>query len=497
MQGPGRTASSASRTFAVIDIGSNSVRLVVFDATAHAPLTLFNEKAVCALGKGVPLTKRLNPEGVRHALMTLERYVTLARAMKVETLDLLATAAIREAEDGPAFVAEVQKRLGVRVTVLVGAEESQLAAFGLVSCLPEADGLMGDLGGGSLDLVTIDQGRCGKDASLPLGLLWLDEAGGNDIQKARRIVESSIGELAWIDEVAKRAFFPVGGAWRALAGVAIDQSAHALRVLDNFTMSATDCASLCRLIAGLGPKSLEKMPSVSCRRLHALPLAAVILDVILQMGRPERVVFSAYGMREGQFFRRLQPPSGTDPMLNACAALGRRNPRFAPVGEQVAKWIEPLFGNDLRRRARLRTAACHLSDIAWTEHPDIRAHLAFERIIHMPIPGLTHADRGLLAAIVAFRYSQTLPADRPFATLVSEDDMLWARQVGASIRLAFTLSGGVAEHLRPVTIVMADTTIDLVIPDGEHAVYAGDTVERRLGTLARLFDRGPRVLTGT
>jgi exopolyphosphatase/guanosine-5'-triphosphate,3'-diphosphate pyrophosphatase len=496
MSGPGRTASSGNRTFAVIDIGSNSVRLVVFDATAHAPLTLFNEKAVCALGKGLLATRRLDPAGVQHALTSLDRYVTLARAMKVESLDLLATAAIREAEDGPAFVAEVQKRLGVRVTVLSGAEESQLAAFGLVSCLPEADGLMGDLGGGSLDLVTIDQGRCGKDASLPLGLLWLAEAGGNDIQKARRIVESTIGRLDWIGEVGKRAFFPVGGSWRALAGVAIDQSAHALRVLDNFTMSAADCASLCRLIAGLGPKSLEKMPGVSRRRLHALPLAAVILDVILQLGRPERVVFSAYGMREGQFFKRLRPPPGTDPMLSACAALGQRSPRFSPIGDQVAKWIEPLFGTDSGRRVRLRTAAAHLSDIAWTEHPDIRAHLAFERIIHMPIPGLTHADRGLLAAIVAFRYSQALPAGRPFATLVSEADMLWARQVGASIRLAFTLSGGVAAHLRPVVIAMAEKTVDLIVP-GRDAVYAGDTVERRLGTLARLFDRGARVLTST
>ncbi len=250
---------------AIIDIGSNSIRLVVYDGRTRTPVALFNEKAVCALGQGLGLTGRLNPQGAEEALDVLSRFVRLARAMAVDALDILATAAVRDAVDGAEFVLAIERRCGVPVTVLSGEEEARLAAMGVLCGIPQADGTVADLGGGSLELVALDQGRfAGPHATMPLGVLRLSEASGNVRALAENMIETQFRTIDWWSWAKGRPLYAVGGAWRALARLCLAQTGHPLHVLDNFSLQRSDALRLVELISNQSRKSLEKIPA--CRR---------------------------------------------------------------------------------------------------------------------------------------------------------------------------------------------------------------------------------------
>ncbi len=169
-----RAEAAASQTerrdsVAVVDIGSNSLRLVVYDGVRRAARIMLNEKVLCGLGRGLSETGRLNQEGVEQARVNLQRFVSLARAIGVSRLDVLATAAVRDADDGREFAAEIERRFGVRVRILAGAEEGRYSALGVLSGIPDAQGFAGDLGGGSVELVPVAKGRAGAGATLPIG----------------------------------------------------------------------------------------------------------------------------------------------------------------------------------------------------------------------------------------------------------------------------------------------------------------------------------------
>lgn len=473
---------------AVIDLGSNSIRLVVFSEEVRVPFPLFNEKVVCGLGRGVRSTGRLDRNGVRAAHDALARYVGLARAMNVSRLDVLATAAVREADDGPAFVADLERRFDIRVRVLSGPEESRLAARGVAAVRTNADGLMGDLGGGSLDLVMLDGGELGADASLPLGHLWLTEVSGGDREAARKIIDKALAAIGWLGEAQGRSLFAVGGAWRTLAGVSISQSGHPLHVIDEYTLGAREAADLAHAIARLSRTTIERIAGVSRGRRDTLAYSALIMERLLHAARPRRVVFCAGGMREGRFFEAVpQSPDRVDPLIEGCKALARRHRRFGLDGRELAKWMAPLFSDGDVIDARLRLAACHLSDIVWTEHPEHRGAIARQRILHVPLWGVSHRERILIALCVGFRYQREAEAGKMARTLLEEHEVKNAHVVGLALRLAFTLSGGVPGLLSRTRLKRKRQQVTLVLSDGGR-IFEGEKVERRLRSLAKALD---------
>ncbi|MBX9635660.1 MAG: Ppx/GppA family phosphatase, partial [Magnetospirillum sp.] len=284
----------------IIDIGSNSIRLCVYDGASRVPVPLFNEKAVCALGQGLGNSGRLNPEGVAQAIAVVGRFVSLSRAMEVERLDILATAAVRDAADGDDFVRAIEQGYNVEVKVLSGGQEAKAAAMGVLCGSPDADGIVADLGGGSLELVTVQNGDFGEHVTMPLGVLRLSEASGDDRAKAAQIIEGHLEGVSWLKEGRGRNLYAVGGAWRAIARICIAQTHHPLTVLDNFSIDPHEGLRIIDLVSSQSKKSLEKVPGVSKKRVANLPLAALVLDKVIRACNPERLVFSIYGMREGQ-----------------------------------------------------------------------------------------------------------------------------------------------------------------------------------------------------
>ncbi len=490
----GQTVTAENNHIAIVDIGSNSIRLVVYDGVARTPVAIFNEKAVCALGQGLGTSGRLNPDGAASALDNLARFVRLARAMRVSSLKILATAAVRDAEDGPAFIEPVQRRCAHPVTVLSGEEEARYAAMGVLCSTPGIDGTVADLGGGSLELVALDQGKfAGPYATMPLGVLRLSEASGGDRNRAFSIIDQHLNAISWLGDGKNRPLYAVGGAWRALARLCIAQTGHPLHVLDNYTLARPDAIRLIDLISRQSRKSMDKVPGLSKKRLPHLPMAAILLEKVLERIEPSHLVFSVYGMREGAFFNSLPPKvQAQDPLIASCADLARTSGRFPEHGQEVMDWMAPLFPQETAHQRRLRYAACLLGDVFWNEHPDYRSEQAFLKVFRLPFMGLGHQDRAALALAVYARYQgdSDIPEAANAKSLLSEDEQRRARIIGLALRLGHSVSGGVPGLLRSTRLVGQKDALLLEVPENDPA-FAPDITDRRYERLAKAagYDR--------
>ncbi|MGE4279677.1 MAG: Ppx/GppA family phosphatase [Magnetospirillum sp.] len=475
----------------IVDIGSNSIRLCVYDGAARVPVPLFNEKAVCALGQGVGETGRLNPEGVVRAVAAVGRFVALSRAMEVERLDILATAAVRDAVDGPDFVGQLESLYDVEVKVLSGGQEAKAAAMGVLCGTPDADGMVADLGGGSLELVTVQKGDFGEHVTMPLGVLRMVEAAGDDRGKADSFIDKNLKTVKFLDQGRGRALYAVGGAWRAIARICISQTHHPLTVLDNFAIDPKEALRILDLIAVQSKKSMEKVPGVSKKRVPNLPMAALLLDRVIRAVQPSNLVFSIYGMREGQFYKRLPERLRLqDPLLSVCRQMALMNARFPEHGDELMAWMAPLFPDETTHDARLRHAACLVSDIFWNEHPDYRAEQAFHRLLKLPFMGVPHRDRAAIAYTVYQRYQgdDETPHAQMAIGLLDEYSLKRCRIIGVALRLAHTLSGGAPNLLKQTRLLFDNGDIIIEVPGANPAF--GMENDRTFDKLAKGFDCG-------
>jgi exopolyphosphatase/guanosine-5'-triphosphate,3'-diphosphate pyrophosphatase len=471
----------------VVDLGSNSVRLVIFEGLSRNPLTIFNEKAVLGLGRGLQNTGRLNEEAIGPALTVLGRYAAVARAMGADPIEIVATAAARDAENGAAFIAAIRERLpDIGIRVLSGPEEGALSAEGVLLGFPGADGILGDLGGGSLELVELNQGVAAPAASLPLGAIRLADRAGGDMPRARAIAEAELATLPWLKRGEGRDLYLVGGAWRALARMHIAQTGYPLSIVHHYVLRREEARDLAGVVAQAPRKTLERMPGAPAKRVADMAYAAVVLRRLLRATGARRVVFSANGLREG-WYARLLPPEvrEEDPLLAAGQDLALRWGRDPSLPPALLAWTDAVFEEESREQAALRAASCWVADIGSHDHPDYRAEQAFYRVLRQPGVGLDHHQRAFLALVVALRYEAE--ANAPYLatakTLLDVQAVRRAEQLGAALRLAFTLSGGTPVLLRGTSLRRRGGEIQLRLIEGS-GVFAGESVQRRLDALA-------------
>jgi exopolyphosphatase/guanosine-5'-triphosphate,3'-diphosphate pyrophosphatase len=483
---------------AIIDIGSNTVRLVVFHGPSRTPLPIFNEKVQCRLGKELDKTGLLYDVGVERAYHTIGRFMKLIDVMDVDQVKLVATAAVREAQDGPEFVAEIDRRFNAKVDVISGEEEAKLAAYGLLSGLPHADGLLGDMGGASFDLVGLDHGRFSTHETTPLGHLRIMSSSETDIKTMRSHIRTKLAPIDWARSMKDRPFYAVGGSLRAVARLIMHHVDYPLHVIDNFTLAQDKAIAILDILSRLDLEDMLKVPDVSKKRLETLPAAIALLQEILEIIQPSFLVFSGYSMREGQFFMGLDEElKQQDPLISACKGFVAREGRFGQQGEEVYDWMAPLFPDETDELNRLRHAACLLHDISWTEHPDYRGDHGLLRVLRFPVAGLSHHDRALLAACVYSRYKGDFSADiaKPLRSFLNEEDERWTKKVGAALRLAHTLASGAPHLLEETNFEKHDETLILHLPEGND-IFSGEAIEKRLQTLAKLDSLQSEIIHG-
>jgi exopolyphosphatase/guanosine-5'-triphosphate,3'-diphosphate pyrophosphatase len=408
--------------------------------------------------------------------------------MGASPFEVLATAAVRDARNGPDFVAGLQSRMPeVPIRVLSGLQEAEYSALGVVCGIPTADGILADIGGGSLELVRLDRGVPGPSHTLSLGAIRLAERADGDPVRARAIADADLATVPWLAEGANRDLYLVGGAWRALARIHMAQTGYPLQMVHHYTIGREEARDLTGVIAGAGRRALERLPGLSRRRIDDLPFAAVALRRVLRATGVRRVVFSASGLREGWFMQRMpEAIRAEDPLLAAGRDYAGRLGRDANLPPALLGWTDPLFPHEVGEARRLREAACWMSDIGSHDHPEFRAEQAFLRVLRQPGIGLDHHARAFLAMAIAMRYEVDGEAAflRPARLLLDVSSMHRAEVLGVALRLAYTLSAGTPDLLAGTALHLSGSRLILRLQE-DSGVFAGESVMRRLDRLAQ------------
>ncbi|WP_245214167.1 Ppx/GppA family phosphatase [Roseomonas indoligenes] len=485
---PPRVGDVAPQRAGVVDLGSNSVRLVIFEGRGRNPVTIFNEKAVLGLGRGLHATGKLNAQAVEGALTIMGRYIAIARAMHADPVEVLATAAMRDAANGPAFAEALRARMpGVPLRILSGEEEAAMSAEGLLLGVPGADGILGDIGGGSLELVDLSAGRPTRSVSLPLGVIRLAERSGGDPGRARSIADEALSAVPWLERGQGRDLYLVGGAWRALAKVHMTQVGYPLSIVHHYVLRREEARDLCAAVIAAGERP-NRLPGAPSKRVADLPYAATALRRLLRETAARRVVFSANGLREGWYARLLtRAVRDQDPLLAAGEDLAARFGREPDMPPALLAWTASLFPGETAAEAALRQAACQVSDTGSHDHPDYRAEQAFLRVLRQPGVGLEHQARAFLALTTALRYdAEDAALLAPARSLLPMGLQLRAERLGAALRLAYTLSGGTPALLAGTSLRPGNGRLALRLVEGS-GVFAGESVKRRVDALAAVM----------
>ena len=489
------SARSARGPVAIVDIGSNSVRLVVYEGATRTAATLQNEKSICAIGRDMVTSGRLHAPGCALALEALARFRMIADGLKADSREAVATAAARDAVNGAEFIRKAEAAWGGPIRILAGEDEARIAAEGVLAGIPDADGIAADLGGGSLDMVSVRKGRTGAAFTLPFGPLRLMDQSRGDPDKARDIVDKGLKNLPGLSAPA---LYAVGGIWRSLARVDMEEHHYPLHVLQQYTIPRGRALRLCKVLAGLSKDSVRKIKVVSKRRAESLPYGAVVLERLLEQSDIKEVVISAYGLREGVLFQRLSAEErARDPLVEYARAANGRFARVVAHADEMLAWTRPLFDGESAEMARVREASAYFSDIGWRRHPDDRAIGAFGQVLTAPFAGASHRARALIAASVFHRYcgDEDFPQGLALDSLLDKDDQRRALILGLAWRFVFSLSASAAGELAHYRLRQTPSKVILEVPTEREAV-AGEPVQKRLGVLADALGKKGEILVG-
>lgn len=433
----GPQARALSRV-GVIDIGSNSVRLVVFDGAARSPAYFFNEKILCGLGAGFAETGRLNPDGRARALIALKRFAALALGMDVSPLLTVATAAVRDAEDGGEFRAQVEAETGLHMIVVDGEEEARLSAQGVLLGWPGAQGLICDIGGSSMELAKLEgEGRVGRCETSDLGPLKLMGIKGGK-KAVRAHIKDRIGQLASDFGDRPERLFLVGGSWRAIARIDMERRGYPLKVLHEYRMTPRAIMETIKYIEQTDTDTLRAQTGTSEARMRLVPLASEVLRVLVRSFKPREVAISSYGIREGLLYEQMNDElRRRDPLIEAARHAEAQNARLPGFGRALYKFVEPLFASARPERKRLVRAACLLHDVSWRAHPDYRAEVCFDNATRANLGGMTHAERVFLGLALLHRYKSSRSGtnfNTELLNLLPETDVIQAEILGRAMR---------------------------------------------------------------
>jgi exopolyphosphatase/guanosine-5'-triphosphate,3'-diphosphate pyrophosphatase len=498
---PGFPSSASAATdavtadpVAIIDIGSNSVRLVVYSGATRVPSVIFNEKVMAGLGAGVSETGRMTDRAQERALAALRRFRILTRQMGIRRPRVVATAAVRDAENCGEFLKKVQG-VGFEPEVLSGDDEAMMAGQGVLSAIPEADGIVGDLGGGSLELVDVADGEVIDSISLPFGVLRIAPLLGKGEGALARKVGKALDAMDFRKRGRKRPFYMVGGSWRALARLDMVATSYPLPITHHYRMAPGRPAELEKAIDGLSRANLKSMPALSVSRMPMLPHSNLLLKVLVDELKPSALIVSSFGIREGLLYDDLDDRTRRrDPLVEAAREAGRGLGRFAEHGALLDKWIAPIFAEDDAALARLRLVACLLADVAWQAHPDFRAERGVDMALHGNWVGIDGPGRVMVAQALFCNFGGGRDFEQlAAARLCTPEQLRRAAQWGLAMRLGQRVSGGVAASLERTRLSLKEGLVRLDFRKGDEALY-GETVERRLRTLASALGRAPEAV---
>ncbi|MEN3930927.1 exopolyphosphatase [Microvirga sp. W0021] len=495
-----RRDPALSKPIAIVDLGSNSVRLVVYEGSVRTPSPIYNEKMLCGLGRNVQITKKLPADGMEKALKALSRFRLICEQLQVQDIRVLATAAARDASNGPAFLAKAEKIIGRQVELISGEREAYLSGLGVISSFYKPNGIVGDLGGGSLELVEVDGMETGKGITMPLGGLALKDLSGNSVKKAQKIAIDTLKNAApYLERLQGRRFYAVGGTWRAIAKLHQAQVNHPLHVMHGYLIRPNDSLSFLEMLEQAKTETLKDIDSISSARHQLLAYGAVVLEEIIRLGKPSEIIISANGVREGLLFEGLdEETKKIDPLLSVANDFNFARSRCPEHGHELALWTDRFIGTlalkETEYEQRLRYAACLLSDVSWRSHPDYRGEQSLNVIGHAATVGIDHPGRTFLALAVFFRFEgiAASKASTEMRELAGEQLFMRARLLAGLMRVAYTISFATKGILPQAPLAVVANTIVLQLPKHLEELN-GERLETRMRQLGKLLKLETRI----
>ena len=482
----GDASARALSRVGVIDVGSNSVRLVVFDGAARSPAYFYNEKVMAALGAGLRETGRLSPEGRKRALAALKRFALIAKAMKVAPLTTVATAAVREAEDGPEFQKEAEAETGLKFHVIDGEEEARLSAQGVLLGWPEAEGIICDIGGSSMELAEVGGGKVGRRLSTPLGPFRLQgiEGGKKGLRKhIRELLDQAVKKL---DGKGRRLYL-VGGSWRAIAKIDMERRAYPLTVLHEYRMTPEQVRLTVGFIEATDIEMLRARTGIGAERMALVPIAAQVLRELIVVLKPKEIDISSYGIREGLLYEQMpQKLRARDPLVEACRWAEASSARIPGFGKRLYGFILPLFPRLTPARKRIVKAACLLHDVSWRAHPDYRHEVCFDNATRANLGGLNHEERIFLGLALLHRYKNSRAGSQfePLFRILSEEALQQAEVLGKAMRFGAMFSAEALDEMGSLKWAPKKKQLELLLHPGAEPLF-GEVAAARFQSLAK------------
>jgi len=469
----------------VVDVGSNSVRLVVFDGAARSPAYFYNEKVMAGLGAGLAETGRLNPVGRTRAVSAIRRFAALAEGMGIRPLTAVATAAVREAEDGEEFRAEVERETGIKLWVIDGREEARLSAQGVLLGWPGSYGIVCDIGGSSMEIADLEDGKVGRRETSPLGPLRLSHFTTKKALKDH--IRTVIADLhAKMDHETGKRLFLVGGSWRAIARIDMERRGYPLTVLHEYRMSSQNVSLTQSYIEATNPEVVRNRAGISADRMALVPIAIVVLRELVKAFRPKDITVSSYGIREGMLYEQMPADlRARDPLIEACRFAEAKDARLPGFGKILYDFVLPLFPKADWQKKRIIKAACLLHDVTWRAHPDYRDEVAFDNATRANLGGLKHRERVFLGLSLLHRYSNKREGSRfeKIFQLLTVEELQQAEVLGKAMRLGAMLWLGVDEAPGELRWQPKKRDLELVLSDHARPLF-GEVAQNRLNALA-------------
>lgn len=462
----------------------------IIDSVERAPHHFYNEKVTCLLGKGLRESGALNPEGRIKALSTLRRFANLLKQANASHVRCVATAAVRAAEDGPAFCEEVQLRCGIEVEVIDGLQEADLAAKGVLWSNYRADGIVCDIGGSSLEFCELDNGKIGQQATTPLGALTLMES-----QSPDALISTELKRVSKQIQANGRPFYLVGGGWRALLKADLVRNQYPLSILHNYQTTQSSLQDTSQWIAGFNDTSeMAKVCGISKARADILTYIAKLPRAFKTHFAPSNYHVSAYGLREGAAACITQTDLDADPLFRGASQYDYQLSRFPGFGEVLHEFLYPLFDTLPNWEQRIAHCAALLHDINWQIHPDYRAQASFNWPLQTSLLGITHKERLFLGLALTFRYGAKSRdvEKRTSASLLSAEEMTNAKVVGRALRFGAMLSLG--EQYSLGQLAVDETTLRWQFPATTFETLSGSVVETRLNAVAKALGKSVKIV---
>jgi len=484
IQLPSQESITSDKRIALIDIGSNSIRLVIYRAGGRLPHPQFNEREVCRLGEGVMAHGKMAQDRIDHAMEALSRFALIVRHSRVERLEVFATEAVRRASNSPDFLVSAESLLGVPIRILKGSEEATLSAKGVLSGFVEVDGVVGDIGGGSLEMLSIVPGQKLSEASnisLQLGHL---------LDLSEEYIHRELKKLDWLAAREGSTFYAVGGVWRALATAHASFHKNRVDIVHGLCLSRDQILALMEKIDEVD----GVVKGIPPARYASMRQGNRVMRSVLRVMKPEKVIFSSYGLREGILYDQLDGHiAKVDPLLAGAAEYGGMASRFDHLGPALIASLEPLLEDLPPELDRLVRASCYLADLCWLEHPDYRGILALDKMLGLSVVGISHNERVWMAAVLFIRYTGKFPKRRLFKGMLTRKERKLARFIGLTLRMMMTVSGGIPEIIQDIRMMFKKKSIEIAFP-AETIGEQSKLCERRVQSMQDYSARKIKIL---